>query len=265
MCIRDRNITSHVPKYLDGNIRKLIASSNEDMLVCLTSGVKSECYIYKWYNAAQERLQSSWSKWTFDKDILDVSFNNAELYFTFADGSYEKMDLALDKSVLLDHHTYVEDDLPQDYPTDGLVAVTLNGESLGAYTGDMSDVIVGVPYPFKYQVSEQVFKPAQGDVTKLARFQLRKMAFNYSNTGHFNVEVKSVGRDAVTSTFTGRILGQSANELGKSAVVDDGSFQVGIQSQANQTDITITNDTHLPCVFQSAEWEGFVTLRNQRL
>ena len=33
----------------------------------------------------------------------------------------------------------------------------------------------------------------------------------------------------------------------------------------DKTNITITNDTHLPCVFQSAEWEGFVVLRNQRL
>ena len=82
-------------------------------------------------------------------------------------------------------------------------------------------------------MSEQIFKPAQGDATKMARLQLRKVSFNFNDTGYFEVQ--------------------------------DGTQEIGIQSQASQTDITITNDTHLPCVFQSAEWEGFVTLRNQRL
>jgi hypothetical protein len=91
------------------------------------------------------------------------------------------------------------------------------------------------------------------------------MSLNYSNTGKFNVTVESVGRAAVVSEFTGRILGQQENLLGYNAVVPEGSFQVGVQSQPKTTKITITNDSHLPCVFQSAEWEGFVTLRNQRL
>ncbi|MCS5594669.1 MAG: hypothetical protein NZ730_09020 [Porticoccaceae bacterium] len=271
------NVTSHVPKYLYGGVRKMVASSNEDMLVCLTSGVKSECYVYKWYNSSEERLQSSWSKWTFDKDILDVSFSNAEIYFVFSDGSFEKMSLSLDADKLLDHKVVITSATPEHYaPSPKAVAITKEGETLGAYGSEAPRVVdylatvgaeltIGVPYTFKYQLSEQVFKPTQGDSTKLARFQLRKVAFNYSNTGHFDVAVQSVGRDAVTSTFTGRILGQSENLLDQSAVVDDGSFQVGVQSQANRTDITITNDTHLPCIFQSAEWEGFVTLRNQRL
>ena len=114
-------------------------------------------------------------------------------------------------------------------------------------------------------MSEQIFKPAQGDATKMARLQLRKVSFNFNDTGYFEVDVTSTGRDANKTTFTGRTLGQIDNLLGYSAVVQDGTQEVGIQSQASQTNITITNDTHLPCIFQSAEWEGFVTLRNQRL
>jgi len=53
--------------------------------------------------------------------------------------------------------------------------------------------------------------------------------------------------------------------LDQSSIVSDGNFEVGVQSQAKTTKITIINDSYLPSVFQSAEWEGFVTLRNQRL
>jgi len=284
--IRDATeITAHVPKYLDGTINKMIASSNESMLVCLTEANKSECYVYKWYNSSQERLQSSWSKWKFDKDIVDVAFNNAKLYFTFVDGSYEEMDLTDQGSpLLIDHQVTLSanstsSEVPDDFNTAGMVAITDEGVELGlfddVYVGidnpilehlnNGGSVTIGYPYTFKYVMSEQVFKPVQGDSTQMGRFQLRKMSFNYSDTGRFDVTVKSVGRDAVLSTFTGRILGQAQNLLSQPAVVDSGSFEVGIQSQASTTEITITNDTHLPSVFQSAEWEGFVVLRNKRL
>ena len=65
--------------------------------------------------------------------------------------------------------------------------------------------------------------------------------------------------------FTGRILGEANNILGYSAIVDNDSFTTGVQAQAKEVDITITNDSYLPCVFQSGEWEGFVVLRNRRI
>ena len=55
--VRDAtSVTSHVPAYLDGGIRQFAASANEDMLACLTSGNKRECYIYKWYNSISSRI-----------------------------------------------------------------------------------------------------------------------------------------------------------------------------------------------------------------
>jgi hypothetical protein len=291
-------ITSHVPSYIQGGIRDIQASSNKDMLIVLSDTNKNECYVYKWYNSSQERLQSSWSKWAFHngkvasgnlipKNIASVAFNNADLFFTFEDGSYEKMELSeIVSPVLLDNQlTVVPTDatytaLPTNvaaHLTNRMVVITEEGINLGLAQdaanlnkilnslNDSKTLIFGEPYTFKYQLSEQVFKPVQGDSTKLARFQLRKLAFNYSNTGTFKVTVDSVGRDPTVSTFTGRLLGQEDNILGTATVVPEGSFPVGIQSQADKTNITITNDTHLPSTFQSAEWEGFVTLRNQRL
>ena len=448
-------ITSHVPQYLQGNIRKMAASTNEDMLLCLTSKVKSEVYVYNFYDQGNERLQSAWSKWKFAKDIVDVSFNNADLYFTFSDGSFEKMDLggsseeityseANSKAVVLTLETKTVEYGGVDYNVKGYAigdgtqtvsfgaaantlikdvylyqlvsdtsqrglyirlawpylagsdvapstaqlptSITVGGVTIpltgswylgasnnhiasiavpitdqnftdwfgaavdttvvfnipetavdttsrtyktlldhqvkvtqlqGDSTFDVADldaqftadsesqfvdhrgaiiargdsatekakivtyinnkqhkengtlvnnyVYAGRAYTFKYQLSEQVFKPVAGDVTQLSRFQLRRLGINYSNTGTFDVTVKSTGREANVTKFTGRILGQADNILGYSPVVEDGSINIGIQSQAKETDITITNSSHLPCVFQSAEWEGFVVLRNQRL
>jgi len=434
-------ITSHVPQYLEGNVRKMAASSNENILVCLTNGNKREAYIYNWYDQSNERLQSAWSKWKFAKEIEEVSFNNATLYLVFNDGSFESLDLApseveavttfggssggtvtaflnqnfptLDGSVSLstatdaylgnfyvsrsadtitflfkttwNHHDQINSislgttvlkasdatvdstgnmgiaytrytfdisdamfdtmdeeaadisigdgvgSLPYAYQIGGSAQSTisfnkaglealldhqvrLEAETVGGtvtsltglynptfltnfvnYKGEIvatgnsaaaqakvvaaisekthlesgevvnDYVYAGEPYQFKYQLSEQVYKPAAGDFTDLSRLQLRSMSLNYNDTGTFTVDVKSKGRDTRSTDFTGRILGQKDNILDYSPIVESGSIKVGVQSQAKETDITITNDSHLPCVFQSAEWEGFLTLRNKRL
>lgn len=437
-------ITSHVPQYLQGNIREMATSSNENMLLCLTSSNKKECYVFKWYDQSNERLQSSWSKWKFAKDIASTTFNNSKIYFVFTDGSFEYVDLApasveptttfggagggtvtpfspiyfptvngngqfstaawtsspslgsfyLSRSTntlgltflnnwpysdqltsisfgstvlnitdavvsttgmmgysyttynftltdaqlatmdadadniavggglrylpasfqvggsaqssitfkkagleaLLDHQVRLEastvggevTSLVGLYvPTPLTQFVNYKGEIIG--TGNsaatqakvvaaisqkthlesgqtVNDYIyAGEPYQFKYKLSEQVYKPVDGDYTDLSRLQLRSISFNYNDTGTFDVDVKSRGRDTKTTAFTGRILGQKDNILDYSPVVERGSIKVGVQSQAKETEITITNDSHLPCVFQSAEWEGFITLRNKRL
>jgi len=280
------SVTSHVPEYIKEKIVQFAASANEDMLVARVddendSAERKKLYVYKWYNSSSERLQSAWSVWTFREEIKHIFFTNNLLYINFKDGTFEVLDVKYDKTeVLLDSQLEIDfvQQITDDYPSANLELVNSDGLSLGAFNpnnptaeqsaalgSSSSNAVVGIPYTFKYQMSEQVFKPTQGDSTQLARFQLRKMSFNYNDTGHFDVTVDSVGRSPITSHFTGRVLDNQHNLLDQSAVIDDGSFQVGVQARATDTAITITNDSHLPSTFQSAEWEGYIVLRNQRL
>ena len=307
-------ITSHVPEYIQGSVRQLVSSANEDTLICLTDAVGklNECYVYRWYNSDRERIQSAWSKWIFSKDIIHVSINNATLYFTFSDGSYEELDIRPPvgtitytdgtnnytdekREILLDHQKklssattldiagldvlYTATALSQFIDHRGRVIAIGNTAAekqkvidyinTGSHVEDgdntLNYVYAGEAYTFKYQLSEQVFKPDDKGSSRLARHQLRRMMFKYSDTGAFNVEVGTVGRDTKITAFTGRILGQTGNALGYAATVDEGTLTVGLQSQAKEAKITITNNSHLPCVFQSAEVESFVTLRNKRI
>lgn len=137
--------------------------------------------------------------------------------------------------------------------------------TVGSDTAVPNYVIAGEPYNFKYQLSEQVFRPTEGDASEIARFQLKDINFHYNNTGAFDVTVDATGREPRITTFTGRILGDEDNILGTAPNVKKGSFKVGVQSQAKEVAITINNNTHKPCVFQSAEWEGEIQLRGKRL
>lgn len=86
------DVTGHVPKYLPSNIFKITSATNEDILVALSSDDPSALYVYKYFWANNDKLQSSWSKWTFGSDttILNVDFIGSEMYLVVnrADGAY---------------------------------------------------------------------------------------------------------------------------------------------------------------------------------
>lgn len=79
-------ITAHVPKYIPKNITKLETSSNDDILVCLSSETPNKMYVYKWFSDGRQKLQSSWSTWELptDANILDLKIVESELFLVVA-------------------------------------------------------------------------------------------------------------------------------------------------------------------------------------
>jgi hypothetical protein len=104
-------ISAHVPEYIDGVVKKLAVSSNEEVLIVLSSTNRKEVGVYKYYYNDKEKLQSAWSKWTFDADVIDIAFVGSIAFILFrrGDGSNDKVYLEkLNLSV--DSATAVEDD-----------------------------------------------------------------------------------------------------------------------------------------------------------
>jgi hypothetical protein len=94
------DITGHVPKYIPSGVFKITTAPNEDVMVFLSKNNGGEVYVYKYFWANNEKLQSSWSRWTFGPGdvVLNVEFIQSELVFVIqrSDGVYlEKMDIAL--------------------------------------------------------------------------------------------------------------------------------------------------------------------------
>lgn len=94
------DITAHIPQYVPSGVFKIAASANEDMLVTLTSQDPSSLYVYKFFFNNNDKLQSSWSKWSFGSDstVLNVDFIGSDLYLVInrPDGLYlEKCTVSL--------------------------------------------------------------------------------------------------------------------------------------------------------------------------
>jgi len=89
-------ITGHVPKYIPATIKQLVGSSTEDIIVATTSDSQTDLYVYKYFWRGTERVQSAWSKFTFQDDIVAVFFIESDMYLVTEDGTstyLEKMQL----------------------------------------------------------------------------------------------------------------------------------------------------------------------------
>lgn len=92
------DVTAHVPSYVPDQVFKIAASTSEDVLFALTLSERNAVYVYKYYWAKDEKVQSAWGKFTFEATdtILGCEFINHKAYFVIqrSDGVYlESMNL----------------------------------------------------------------------------------------------------------------------------------------------------------------------------
>lgn len=304
-----QDVTGHLPTYIPANVFKISTAANEDILVALTRDEPGSIYVYKYFWNGQEKLQSSWSKWTLGTDatILNADFIASDLFLVInrADGVYiEKLsasvgDIGPDEPYLVhldrkkqlvsanlsfasgfttidltalgysptngDYQVVIKDH-PSLKPGE-IFNVIWNGTTArvqGNLTG--ATLAFGKKYLLTYKLSTITLKsPAPGGGQKSdteGRLQLRKLAFNYADSGLFNVLVTPEGRSTYTYTFSGKVLGSASATLG-SYSVSSGRFSVPIVSRNTGTSIVIQNDSALPSSFLSADWEGYFVKRSQ--
>lgn len=281
------DISAHVPNFLEGDITSLAASSNEDMLLALCREKPNSIFVYRYYWRGEEKLQSAWSEWTFDGTVRSVAFNgsNIKLVVEYADGIYlESLSLAHDSAaldmvytkdkpnysggaVLLDRRfKMTSSTLPYTHSdlifvnTIGAVRTQAQAEA-DVTAGNI--IYAGIPYTFEYKFSEQVLKQDNQAVTTNT-LQIRNFNIVYNDTAYFRVENAPEARPVVTREFNGRIIGGLNNLLGQ-ANLENGSYRVPVMTNSKYANVTIKSDSYLPCVFQSAEYEGFLSQRTARI
>lgn len=80
------DITGHVPNYLPNPIVSLKACSNENLLIALSASERQSLFVYKFLFLNDSKAQASWSKWTFDGEIIGADFINSMMYIVINRG-----------------------------------------------------------------------------------------------------------------------------------------------------------------------------------
>jgi hypothetical protein len=76
-------ITAHVPRLLDGKIRRIAAGQASSKAFVLTENRPLLAYLYQWYNQGSDRVQSAWNPWSFTapEKILWCSIRGSIAWF----------------------------------------------------------------------------------------------------------------------------------------------------------------------------------------
>jgi len=128
------------------------------------------------------------------------------------------------------------------------------------------DYFIGYEYDMLYRFSKQNLKqPTErgGRSASDYTFQtIRNGSIEYSETGHFNVEVTPKFRDTYTYTYNPSLLA-SVSTLNK-FTPETGFFKFAVQAQPNDATIEIKSSSALPVKLLSAEFESTIISRSRR-
>jgi len=132
-----------------------------------------------------------------------------------------------------------------------------------------TEFYVGERYMMTYEFSEPTLKEPTATGGRVAitggRLQIKHWLLRYQDSGDFTVKIQQKG--SVTSkdyVFTGFVVGDGTSTLGANALTS-GDFKFPVMSKADRIRVIIESDSHLPCQFLSAEWEGNMHLRSRRI
>lgn len=279
------NITSHIPKYIKGYVRKISSSSTEDMMVCLGSEDKTKLYVYNYFWQDDEKKQSAWHTWDLGAEILNAEFTSGKLVLMILRGSsYCIETVSFDDStdtemeyghgLLLDRRTRCHTgslDYDITNSTDEYHHYNQNGSLLGVNWTDQDrqahrseypeDIIfVGIPYKFEYELAEQ-YARSEGKPLVPQALKLKDINFEFSDTGGFSVVIEPIvgkGSAAHRSAYIKDyrpVIGYLNTRVGRVSI-DSGKFKVPIWGASNQLSIALVNDTPYPSTFQNAEWRA---------
>lgn len=89
-----QDISAHIASYIPNNVHKIIPSTNENIMLCLSDGDPQTIYVYKYLFQDEKRVQAAWSKWQMNGGIMGCFFDGSVLYVVINRGrryALEKM------------------------------------------------------------------------------------------------------------------------------------------------------------------------------
>ena len=290
-------VTAHVPQYIPSSVLDMAGSTAENLICIVSSSDTKAIYTYKYYWEGNQKVLSSWSKFTFPFDIRGIEFVDSDLYIVAVkNGKTELLKMPMEEQLVDDNttfNTYLDlrqsatvsngtinlsftpesSDVIQVYTRESgstkagaLIPSTVNGSTVTVSTDhNNKPVWVGIKYTMSYTFSEQLFKQRANRTTSPSGYQrhfLKGGTIFFDDSSSFKVEVTPKARQTYTNTFTSNIVGSTT--IG-TLPIESGSFSFPIMSSAKDTTIKIVNDSALPSNFQSAEFESFIHSRSRRV
>ena len=289
-------ITAHVAQLIPkGANMCLVASPTAECLAFFSSVYPNTLFLYQYYVSDGNKLQSAWSRQTFNATILNMAFRDNVLWLELLKNNQRIM-CTLDLSTQQTKHKLLYEPaldfqtahanvatvtLPYTPDTGKLVVLVKDVKNrLMRLTAPQIDgrvvnlgkeysyVVIGETYARKAVFSEiwPTKQDASGAAATLTdgRLQLRRWTLSYFMTGPFVVRVKSKVNDHFVLYRSNQIVGRRSSVLDSLPITTD-SFTVPCRGRNTEVEVSVESDNYFPHDFLSMDVEGNYTKKNKNI
>jgi hypothetical protein len=288
------DISMHVDDYVPTDFSKIVSIESKDSLLGLVRN-SNELILYRSMWQQEQKVQSSYGKWTVDEDneIVSCTLYNDYLYLLIRRDSLlwlERLNIStppddsgMGYSVRLDRKM----SLTGTYDSGtGITTWTLPTDDasitdivLGSGFGDSKglrisvehdadpDVLtaagdygthpcwVGRPYTASVELSEQFYRDQNGKVME-GTLSIRRMRVRHRDTGFYSVVVTPLQRSSREYQFTPYKLDSISSLTNTVNIVDSGFFDCKPFVEAATGTITLQNSSPIPSIWVSVTFDG---------
>lgn len=286
------SITSHVPCLIPFTKGcRAAGTENTDTIAVISPQTPDTLYMYQYYISGANRLQSAWHKFVITGAVIKGIYFRDNLLWLFlvknGHGILAALDMAENtedtlQTPILDFLTEqsaaeakTEWTLPATItPADATIltpakngaysiigVVSISGQTV-TLAKAVKTIIAGEKIKRLYRFSTPYVATKQRDGTektqKTGRWQMHKLSLVCGLTGDFKVTVKPTydqEAEGYEYQHSGIIAGTKSAAL-DIAPVTETEHQIPLRGRNTDLQVTIETESHLPCAFISAQWQG---------
>ena len=311
------DITIGVNTLIPNNAYKIVSNNIEDTMVVLchdtldatntapytassdiTATNANTMFVYKYFWDADKKVQSAWSKFTFNNmqiisaeaydsfiyilanekrnlkllkiDLRNPNFNslnfpiNIDMQTPILSGSYNSTTNKTTFTIPYEHNQTL---LAIDATNGADLTIDSQSGTTVVVQGNHTSCIFGSVFESLYEFSKPYVRE-QGATGAVAitsgRYQIRTLNVDFQDSGFFKATVLPEGRSLTSYEMTGNVINSASSVVGVPNIAS-GTFTIPIQSKNTGFVCKLISSSHLPCHFISAEIEGFYHRRNRRM
>ena len=311
------DITIGVNTLIPNNAYKIVSNNIEDTMVVLchdtldvtntapytassdiTATNANTMFVYKYFWDADKKVQSAWSKFTFNNmqiisaeaydsfiyilanekrnlkllkiDLRNPNFNslnfpiNIDMQTAILSGSYNSTTNKTTFTIPYEHNQTL---LAIDATNGADLTIDSQSGTTVVVQGNHTSCIFGSVFESLYEFSKPYVRE-QGATGAVAitsgRYQIRTLNVDFQDSGFFKATVLPEGRSLTSYEMTGNVINSASSVVGVPNIAS-GTFTIPIQSKNTGFVCKLISSSHLPCHFISAEIEGFYHRRNRRM
>jgi hypothetical protein len=311
------DITIGVNTLIPNNAYKIVSNNIEDTMVVLchdtldgsnnapytassdiTSTNANTMFVYKYFWDADKKVQSAWSKFTFNNmqiisaeaydsyiyivanekrnlkllriDLRNPNFGSLsfpvsiDMQTSVLNGSYSS---TTDKTTFTIPYAHNQTLMAMDSTNGADLSIDSQSGTTVVVKGNHTSCIFGSSFESVYEFSKPYVREqsSTGAVAITSgRYQIRTLNVDFQDSGFFKATVLPDGRSLTSYEMSGNVINSASSVVGVPNIAS-GTFTIPIQSKNTGYVCKLTSSSHLPCHFISAEIEGFYHRRNRRM